>query len=576
MLRLGSVGHPIPDWLWLAVQLVCIGVPATVVLTYAVMDVLTPARLEALRRSLLAHSWRTSLIGLGIAGAVIPYLLRVFVLQHAPLTDDESSYLLSARLLSSGRLFVVSPKLPVFFDNGFIVNDGRLYGQYFLGWPALLAVGLWVHAASLVNPILQGITTLGMAHIAARRWGTPWGLVTGLLVLSSPFLMMNAATGLAHTSCLCALTLLLLSVQAAEREDAPATLGIAVGLCFCAAFWIRPATAVGVGAPMLWTFVRTSLRHRKRIGHLGTLCTTAFVGAALFLLTNHALTGSALSTGYHARFENAVETGFRFVAFHPESGDRNKFLFFFTEHSPTVIISRCLIAWSRLWVDAHGWPMGLSLAFLASRADWRWLLGPIVGLFAAHFTLRDAGIDSFGPVHYTELMLPLVLLLTGGTRALWQWSRRHGPTALAPSLVVANAICSLLYFVPLRIGTVAALARDVRAPLEAAAAAPKGSVVFTRIKFAPSCAAMGSENFVNFRPDNSPDFTDEPLWANHINLALDRKLVTTMQRQRGYLLAQTTEGCRWKLIPLEQASEADFPQSVELLPGDLGEVPRKR
>jgi hypothetical protein len=574
MLRLGSLYEPVWDWVWLALQLVCMGIPATFVLTRAGLDSWRPERLARAERAFRSAPWLKCVWLLAFVGAAVPYLLRVALLQHAPLTDDESAYLFSARLLASGRLYVPSPRMPVFFDNGFVVNDGRMYGQYFLGWPALLALGVRLSAAELVNPLLHGITVFSIASVAASRWGKAWGLVAGLLVLASPFLMVGAATQMSHTSCLCALALLLLGVQAAERDDAPLTVSAAVAVCFCAAFWIRPATALGIGLPLLWGFARARARAPRRFAHFALASALALTGAALFLLANRALTGSPWITGYHAKFQSAVDTAFRFVSVGPAAGHAEKFLFFFIDRSPADIVGHYVIAWARIWVDAHGWPIGLSLILLADRASWRWLLGSTLGLFLVQFAVLDAGIDSFGPVHYTELMLPLLLLQTAGLRTLWHWGKRHGLPGLAPSLVAANLICSLLYFVPVRLGSLAALVRDIRAPSEAMARAPSNSIVFYRPPFAPACYAKDSHNWVSFRPDNTPDLTDERLWANHISLTHDRALVAAMRRSHGYVLRQA-KTCQWTLVPLEAATEAEFPQSVALLPGDLGERPRK-
>ena len=62
-----------------------------------------------------------------LAGFAIPLAIRYLLLHEAPLTDDESAYRFAAELLARGRLWVPSPEMKIFFDQNFMINDGRLY-----------------------------------------------------------------------------------------------------------------------------------------------------------------------------------------------------------------------------------------------------------------------------------------------------------------------------------------------------------------------------------------------------------------------------------------------------------------
>ena len=101
---------------------------------------------------------RRWLAGAVVVALVIPSSIRLLVMANAPLTDDESVYRFGAQLLSSGRLTVPSPPMKLFFDQNFMINDGRLYPAYFVGWPALLALGVWLGVPGIVNPILSALT----------------------------------------------------------------------------------------------------------------------------------------------------------------------------------------------------------------------------------------------------------------------------------------------------------------------------------------------------------------------------------------------------------------------------------
>jgi hypothetical protein len=162
VLGLGSIHEPTYDALQLALVLSAVGIPAT----YLVYRIALPALgadgnlLKVLRQALHEGDRRAVLWGLGLLGALLPIFIRKLILNDVPLTDDEASYRFGAELLAGGHLWLPSPHMPVFFDNGFIVNDGKMYSQYFLGWPALLAIGVLLGIPGLINPILSGCTVV--------------------------------------------------------------------------------------------------------------------------------------------------------------------------------------------------------------------------------------------------------------------------------------------------------------------------------------------------------------------------------------------------------------------------------
>src|SRR5512137_2274580 len=71
-------------------------------------------------------------------------LIRVYVLRESVGTDDENVYHFQAQILASGRLYAESlpESIRPFFDNQFVVNNGRWYGLYFIGHPLVLATFL--------------------------------------------------------------------------------------------------------------------------------------------------------------------------------------------------------------------------------------------------------------------------------------------------------------------------------------------------------------------------------------------------------------------------------------------------
>jgi hypothetical protein len=197
-----------------------------------------------------------------------------------------------------------------------------------------------------------------------------------------------------------------------------------------------------------------------------------------------------------------------------------------------------------------------------------------LGLLLAHVPLPDAGIDTFGPVHYTELMLPLTLASTDGLRRVFQFGTKLGSAGTAPALLFACVCCGFLFYSAPRLRTVARLAEDIRSPMLAFRTAPPKSIIFSFGAFAPPCHGRPGSHFVFFRPNNDPSMSNARLWANHVNLELDKQLLATKPGWRGFLLRHDLVACKASLIPLEQASPLEFPPATFVVPGDLGEIPR--
>jgi hypothetical protein len=564
-LDLGSLNPPTEGVLLLLACSTVFGLPL-VALTWSVLG-----RLGVLTHDdELRSQWRELAARDGVrvvmaCAVLVPLVLRQLVLQGAPVTDDEAAYLFEAQLIASGRLWVPSPTMPVFFDNVFIVNDGKMYGQYFLGWPALLASGVLVKAPWLVNPLLSGCTAWFVTEVARARWGKGFGLLAGFLYVSSPFVHVSAATLMSHSSEMWALAGL---TYAATAAPLTARRSLAVALFFCTAFSIRPATAVGVGTPMLVVWLGHVRRAPSRWQHLLLWAGVSGLMAALFLGANQALTGSPWRTGYHAGFQHAIDTQFRFVPFGPQDGNADDFFYFFVGKGLAAQAAKYAYAALRLWVDAYGVPTGIAFALLARR-DARVFAWQIAGLVVTHAPLPDVGIDSFGPVHFTELMLPLTWLGTSALRWLWEKASARGQAAPFARFLCANALVGLASYGPIRLTTLGLLAEDVRAPLDAFASAPPHSVVFYRRHFTPYCASRPGRGWVFFRPNNDPDLASERLWANHISLTRDKQLVASMPGRNGYLLKRDPETCVYGLVPLVEATEQDFPPATSELPGDF-------
>jgi hypothetical protein len=134
----------VEDWLLLRPYWVLLGGAAAVGLA---CGALRPAWLRRFQAALLGvPSWL-------FVGAVLVFALlaSLYCAQYVDGfsygTPDESTYMFQARMLAAGHLYAPAPPHHEFFQFRFCLQQwGRWFGIFPPGWPAVLAVGVWLGA----------------------------------------------------------------------------------------------------------------------------------------------------------------------------------------------------------------------------------------------------------------------------------------------------------------------------------------------------------------------------------------------------------------------------------------------
>ncbi len=560
-LLLGSVWMPTGSFALFALLLVTFAAPAAVALASALSGLSDRPGLAR-----LSTEWASikdpQVIVLGsLLGVLIPLAIRSAALNGAVVTDDESAYLFSAQILSTLRLTVPSHAAKLFFDNAFVVNDGQMYSQYPLGWPALLTPGVWLGVPWLMNPIYAGATVPALFMVIRRLANSHWARIGVLVYLSSPMLMGCAATLLSQTSSAFAFTWAAWFCLRSRDADATPRVDALFGLFVAIGFFIRPVSAVGLGAPLVVSWALGVWRRPAASKLKGVLSfgVPAVVLGALFLWVNKLQTGSAGLTAYVRYLRYTVENEGRFAPWGLE-GAKAAAVPNLEFKSITGALSKLAAVLVRLNFDALGWPVSLLFVPFARKHA-----GVVFGSFAffiAGFLLYDPGVDTFGPNHAVEAGIPLVMMSAIGAKALTDRLALTMPTgaSFASMLVPALVLVALLTHVPVRILTLYRLSADINAPSEAIEAAKlSNAVVFTVRPWANVCRNPGNRHFVFFRPDNDPDFKNSVLLANHLSAAEDRELISTHFPGRVGYLMMPMKNCEYDLVPLSQADQ--FPPS---------------
>jgi len=480
---------------------------------------------------------------------------RLWVLRDAPVTDDENVYLFQAELLTRGRLFAESLPSAVrgFFDNQFIINDGRWFGLYFVGHPAVLAAAMRAGLARWVGPVEAALTVLLAVGIARRIFGERAAALTGALLVLSPFLILLSATQLSQPTSALALTLLIyagLRIEATPR--APGWWALAAAAT-SAAFLIRPQAAVILAAPMLLRLAWLLLRGRLRPSPLGPalFVLVATAGAALFFWVNWTLTGSPLRTGYHAYWAHEAYWA------HGRVPDwHNTPLYPFRELGQNLLQ---LNAW------LFGWPLSLAFAPLFARSGRAWVLTAMplaaLGALGAQASIGVASVSAVGPVYLGETIVPLAALTASGIEQAIAWARERlngGVTARA--LVVwplAMTLVGLLTFVPLEVRSLRLMSKIVRAPYDLVEQAGlDNAVVFVR---SLPDARWRPGAWVYFHRNNAPDLSNPVLFVKDLGPERNRELIAFLRTRRPFGMG--VRGDELLLFPLDADGRPLTPKS---------------
>lgn len=513
----------------------------------------------------LGQSWTTDgiwIAAFSIVAFAIPALIRIFVLEHAPLTDDEAVYRFTADLIASGSIAAPRPPEHLFWDRVFMVIDEKMYGQYFLGWPTVLAafkrLGLEEFAACACAAL-----TIPPLYLSCRRLGGPLAArVAVALFVFSPMLMIGSATFSSHPSCLCANTWAFWFFLRAREPDSKAWESGAFALLVSIAFFIRPFTTVALCTALVILWMAAVVKSRGKVAKVASFGLLSGAMATLFLLANYKLTGDPFYVPYQRVMHYVVENHYRFGHFGPETNLSVVGLALNDDTFPKWLVSLL-----RYNYAVGGWPVGfLFLPFARGRnMSVVWLM--FVLYLAFHLPMTNAGVDSFGPSYFYEFSLPFLILSANGVSQLHAWVNSHRSVlprrwigALPLATVAALVITSSLGFTAMRLSTVHKLAESVHRPLRAIEdAGVHNAILFRHGSHATFCDSAPAWHFVFWPPHNDPNLEGDLLWANHLSVEWDKALIAEhFPGRKGYIYFWETP-CRLKLVDLDEA----LPDAVE-------------
>jgi hypothetical protein len=464
-------------------------------------------------------------------------LVRIYVLRESVVTDDENVYHFQAQLLASGRLYATSlpESIRPFFDNQFIVNNGRWFSMYFLGHSAVLAAFQMVGLINWTGAIEAAVTLLLAIGIARRVFGERAATLSALLLVLSPFFIFLAATHLSQPTSTLFLALFVYAALRVE-ESAPAIGWWGLGaIALVAAVFTRPQIGISLALPFLiriaWLTMKGLLR--PGWGPPAVALTILAAGAAGFLAVNHALTGSVLRTGYHAYWDLG-----------------HKWIFPF---GPAYTIREISTNLAQLNFWLLGWPISLAFVPWFARNGRAWALTsiPIIAL-VWYGVVGVPTVAAVGPVYYAETIVPLVILTASGLERVIVLARAHlGPTRLTHGLIAAPlvaTVASLLAFVPFQAASLGLMADVTQAPYDLVESRGLDKAVVFVHSLPSMSVAPGS--WAYYHRNNSPDLSDRVLFVRDLGPEKDRELIRYLPDRTPYLMQM--RGPELVLVPLQR------------------------
>lgn len=253
---------------------------------------------------------------LAIGVALLAAIVARVAFAGQPFTSDEMAQQWHARILLSGNLSALTEAHPEFFNTAPVFDRGpRWFSQYPIGGPALVALGMLLGAAWVVNAILTGVSAAAFYLFLRRAVNESFARLAALLFAVSPMVLIMGGSQMNHVPAL-AFTLVALAALAywdvplaadPPRRRYAVVIGVSVGLIAT----VRPLDALLVAA-VVGAFQFWRARHRPSLlwRTLAIQTLAGLIPVAALLWANEATTGAPLRFAYDALNGAAHGLGF--------------------------------------------------------------------------------------------------------------------------------------------------------------------------------------------------------------------------------------------------------------------------
>lgn len=417
--------------------------------------------------------------GAAIAAAAAAWAFSYFALGAGPYLVDGTTQLVQARLFAAGNVAIAEDAPTAFFHFQYLAESSRGWtSQYPPGFALLLALGIALGTASVVGPVLHGLTAWLGVRLVRRMFprDTVLLIAAAALFVASPFALALAGAYMNHgASALLGLAGVAAALRwAGDRRWLWATVA---GASLGAMATIRPLSALSIGVVVAagpWLLGAAPPSRPRIASWFGGLTAGAILPVAGLLAYNQMLFGAPLAFGYEAAQGPSHGLGF-----HDDPWG--------ARYTPLLALAYSSTELEALGHELAGAPLPLTVmigavAALSRQAGARilfvllWALAPVIaGLFYWHHDL------SMGPRLLADAAPAWILATAWMVGRMWNGPRGASATETLPSLrmafmrgVVVAAGMVALAGTPVRL-----VGYGTRADTAAASIDPEpGSIVF--------------------------------------------------------------------------------------------------
>jgi 4-amino-4-deoxy-L-arabinose transferase-like glycosyltransferase len=394
-------------------------------------------------------SW-TGYHWLGVVSCLVLFiaagLIAELVFEQVPHIEDEVAYLFQAQVFAMGRAYVDAPFHSNCFFAPFVLDhDGRRFGKYPPGWPALLALGVRLGQPWWVNAACAAVTAALVFRLGREMHGPLAGAIASGLTATSPFVLLLSGSLMSHPACLLFLTAFLWCTWRTRRQVREGW-ALAAGLALGMAFAIRPFTAVAIALPSalwaLWRLLGTGgvdgEGEWRRIWYMGLGFAPL---AALVPLANAVWTGDPLLSPY------VLFWPYDRVGFGPGHGVLPG------GNTVWLGVSSVVASLGHLANYLHGWP-ALSMTFVVllfvfkprQRRD-LWLACTTLSLVGGYGLYWTSG-DVYGPRYVYEASSALLILSAAGILRAAHWLQERGKRPILRYVLAGLMLVNLCVYLP--------------------------------------------------------------------------------------------------------------------------------
>ncbi len=365
-----------------------------------------------------------------VATTVLSAFLCLVSYQRHPHIPDEAAYVYHARYLAMGMLTMPLPPAQEAFDIGLFDHDAtRWFASPPVGWPLVLALGVFLKVEWLVNPLLAGVCVFLAYLLVNELYDRRTARLTALLLALSPWHVLVGMSFMTHSASLAfALAAALTAVWARKGNSllwallSGATTGM-VGM-------IRPlegaVVAATIGVPLGLSALGIGGKRFKISGLLAWGVGCGAIGAAI-LYYNFLLTGSPAKFPIMAWADKYLGLNSNAMGFGPDRG-AGWALDPYPGHSPLEGIINSNLNITVINTELFGWGIG-SLILIALFCVSLKLPGKIhksdllmaalmAGIFIAHFFYWFSGGPDFAARYWYLMIVPCVVLSVRGLQTL--------------------------------------------------------------------------------------------------------------------------------------------------------------